>query len=184
MAATPGAEQVGVLRRPRTQKVPLGSVREGELFAVDVTLDAEAVDERGRESAAEGAISDPQEGGPPLLTTRGLKPRGRPRFRAPRVKQPRAARCRHCSRRSGAVQLSEPEIDLKHTRCAKLGARRSASVTIRDDDAPPEPPSPAPTPVPTPAPTPAPAPAGLDPTFGGDGRVSTPAGGDGQGEAV
>jgi quercetin dioxygenase-like cupin family protein len=115
-----------VLRRPRTLKVPLGSVREGELFAVDVTLDAEAVDERGRESgAAEGAISDPQEGGPPLLTTRGLKPRGRPRFTAPRVKQPRAARCRHRLRRSGAVQLSEPEIDAANP-CAQSCPKSSA----------------------------------------------------------
>ena len=43
-----------------TLNVPLKSVRDGELFAVHVSLDAEAIDERGRESAVEAFIQDPQ----------------------------------------------------------------------------------------------------------------------------
>ena len=43
-----------------TMKVPLASVRDGELFAVHVSLDAEAIDGRGRESAVEAFIQDPQ----------------------------------------------------------------------------------------------------------------------------
>ena len=48
------------LNKPRSLKVPLGSVRPGELFAVHVSLEAEAVDDRGGESAAQAFIQDPQ----------------------------------------------------------------------------------------------------------------------------
>ena len=54
-------------------KVPLGSVRPGELFAVHVSLEAEAVDDRGGESAAQAFIQDPQKRSPVLLTTHGLR---------------------------------------------------------------------------------------------------------------
>jgi uncharacterized delta-60 repeat protein len=75
-------------------------------------------------------------------------------------------------------------VSLAHAACARLGAPRSAVVTIIDDDQPP-PASPAPPPLtpPVPLPVESPPPAGLDTTFGSDGRVSTPVGG-GQGEAV
>jgi uncharacterized delta-60 repeat protein len=89
-------------------RVPLRSVREGELFAVDVTLDAQAVDDRGRESGVHVILDDPQEAGPPLLTTHGLKPRGRPRFKAPRRRPLPAARCRAGRRKGGTLQLSAP----------------------------------------------------------------------------
>ena len=64
--------------------VPLSSVREGELFAVHVSLDAEAIDSRGRESAVEAFIQDPQQLKPALLKTRGLRARGAPKFHEPR----------------------------------------------------------------------------------------------------
>src|SRR5262249_9813754 len=41
-------------------KVPLDKIRHGELFAVHVSLEAEAVDDRGFESAAQAFIQDPQ----------------------------------------------------------------------------------------------------------------------------
>ena len=53
--------------------VPLTSVRDGELFAVHVSLDAEAIDARGRESAVEAFIQDPQKLTPALVKTKGLR---------------------------------------------------------------------------------------------------------------
>ena len=56
---------------------------------------------------------------------------------------------------------------------------------VDDDEGPPAPPAqPAPVPTACAGPIESPAPSGLDPTFGGDGRVSTPVGGLGNGEAV
>jgi uncharacterized delta-60 repeat protein len=90
-------------------RVPLRGVREGELFAVDVSLDAVAIDGLGGESAVEAAIQDPQDlAGRPLLTARGLKPLGRPRFKAPKVRPPRPAHCRRHLRRAGTLELAEP----------------------------------------------------------------------------
>jgi uncharacterized delta-60 repeat protein len=204
-----------------TVNVPLKSVRDGELFAVHVSLDAEAIDARGRESAVEAFIQDPQKLTPALVKTKGLRARGKPRFREPAVKAPPAARCPGgAPRKAGRLQLSQakyvtdestgvpmfalvtrsggrrgkasvtvttragsaaagrdyrtvrktvtfargdasprlveipiledqaPEdaqtftVSLSHPRCAKLGAQRSAGVTIADDDTPPrQPPS-------------------------------------------
>jgi uncharacterized delta-60 repeat protein len=266
MACNVEAGDVMYLHSKRTLKVPLASVREGELFGVHVSLEAETVDDRGRESSALAFIRDPQERGPALLTAHGLTPRGKPRFKEPAAAAPRPARCPGgASRKAGVLELSAPaytasesdhdplvlvtrtggshgsasvtlharegtahagadyrrtdatvrfgdgddtprlvEIPLRedgqaepaesfavaldHARCARLGAGRSATVTILDDDTPPAAPPPAPpTPPaspPQPTPTPGPAPAGLDHTFGADGRVSTPVGGFGHGEAV
>ena len=50
--------------RPPVIKVPLASVRTGELFAVHVSLEAEAVNDRGAESAVQAYIRDPQGRGP------------------------------------------------------------------------------------------------------------------------
>ena len=61
-----------------TLRVPLAAVRDGELFGVPVSMDAEAIDSRGRESAVEAFIRDPQRAGPALLETRGLRARGKP----------------------------------------------------------------------------------------------------------
>ena len=100
---------VAELKRKVTLTVPLRSVREGELFAVHVSLDAEAIDSRGRESAVEAFIQDPQKLTPALVKTKGLRARGKPRFREPAVKAPPVARCRAGgSRKAGRLQLSAP----------------------------------------------------------------------------
>ena len=253
------------LDRPATVKVPLASVRTGELFAVHVSLEAEAVNDRGAESAAQSYIRDPQERDPALLTARGLTPRGMPRFKEPAATAPHAARCpKGTPRNAGTLELSAPDytasesdgdplilvtrsrgsrgaasvtlstrsgsagagadfrttsttvrfgdgddtprlvevplredaqpepaetftVSLGHARCAKLGADGKATVTILDDDGAPTPPASSPAPAPvasaTPQPAPAPAPAGLDHTFGADGRVSASVG-DADGAAV
>jgi uncharacterized delta-60 repeat protein len=260
-----GASAEMSLRKPVSLKVPLASVRPGELFAVHVSLQAEAVDDRGRESAAQAAIQDPQHREPALLTASGLKQRGKPRFKEPPVRSLAPAQCATRRRGSGALSLSSPaftasesssdpmvlvtrsggsrgaasvtltahsatarsgrdfratkttvrfadgdssprlvevplredadaeaperfSVELSHVRCGALGARHRATVTILDDDQPP-PPDPPPPGAPiggTPPPgSSAPAPAtGLDATFGSGGRVSTPVGGFGHGEAV
>lgn len=102
-----GAAGAMWLDKPRHLNVPLGAVRRGELFAVHVSLEAEAVNDRGGEAAAQAFIQDPQHGGPGLLTARGLTPRGKPQFKEPAVKLPPAARCPAGTRQgAGLVQLS------------------------------------------------------------------------------
>ena len=104
-----GAAAVMYLNAPRTLTVPLGVVRPGELFAVHVSLEAEAVDDRGGESAAQAFVQDPQKRGKPLLlTTRGLVPRGKPRFKEPAVRTLQPARCPGgAPHNAGVVQLSD-----------------------------------------------------------------------------
>jgi hypothetical protein len=95
------------LDHPVTLRVPLGSVRTGELFAVHVSLDAQAVNDLGREGAATAFISDPQELAPGILNARGLQLRGAPAFREPAIRALRPARCPHRrSGRAGTLQLS------------------------------------------------------------------------------
>ena len=101
-----GAAFAVELNGPFTVKVPLDAVHQGELFAVHVTLEAEVVNDRDGESAAQALIQDPQHGAG-LLSARGLKPRGKPRFPEPGVKLPPAARCPAGPRRhAGKLQLS------------------------------------------------------------------------------
>ncbi|HET6547791.1 MAG TPA: Calx-beta domain-containing protein, partial [Solirubrobacter sp.] len=95
------------LHGARTLRVPLASVRTGELFGVHVSLEAETVDDRGVESAALAYIRDPQERGPALLRAHGLTARGKPAFKEPPVRGPRPARCpAGPARRAGRLQLS------------------------------------------------------------------------------
>lgn len=95
------------LRGPVTLTVPLDSVRDNELFGVDVTLESEATNDRGGESTSLGFIEDPEHVGPGLLKTRGLKPLGKPKFREPKVTPPPAASCpAGPSPRAGRLQLS------------------------------------------------------------------------------
>ena len=85
--------------------VPLGSIRSGELFAVHVQLESQAINDRGGESYAGAFIRDPQglEAG---LSTRGLEPRGAPRFKEPPAQPRPGARCpAGASSRAGTVQL-------------------------------------------------------------------------------
>jgi len=261
-----GAAGVMYVNHAIRLKVPLASVRPGELFAVHVSLEAEAVDDRGRESAAQAFIQDPQHRDTALLTARGLKRRGTPRFKEPRANALQPARCATRRPGAGVLALSDrsfaasesssspmvlvtrsggsrgaasvtvtahsgsarpgrdfratkttvrfgdgdssprlveipiredaaieaPErfsVELTHAHCGALGARHHATVTILDDDQPPQPApagsalggtvqGPAASNVLTPPAT------GLDDTFGSGGRVSTPVGGIGHGEGV
>jgi len=103
-----GAAGVMALNKSRSVKVPLSSLRNGELFAVHVILEAEAVDDRGGESAAQAFIQDPQKREPLLLTARGLTRRGKPRFKEPRIRSLQPARCPAGQpRNAGVVQLSD-----------------------------------------------------------------------------
>jgi uncharacterized delta-60 repeat protein len=100
---------VAELKHPVTMNVPLSSLRDGELFAVHVRLDAETLDRRGRESAVEAFIRDPQDVKQALVKTTGLKARGAPAFDEPPVKTLPAATCPAGSRRkAGRLQLSAP----------------------------------------------------------------------------
>jgi uncharacterized delta-60 repeat protein len=92
-----------------TMNVPLSALRNGELFAVHVRLDAETLDRRGRESAVEAFIQDPQKVNDVLVKTTGLKARGAPAFHEPPVKTLPAATCPAGSRRKAArLQFSAP----------------------------------------------------------------------------
>ena len=122
-----------------TLKVPLKSVRDGELFAVHVSLDAEAIDARGRESAVEAFIQDPQKLTPALVKTKGLRARGKPRFREPAVKAPPAARCPGgASRKAGRLQLSQAKYVTDESTGVPMfalvtrtgGRKGKASVTV------------------------------------------------------
>jgi uncharacterized delta-60 repeat protein len=123
---------------PVTIKVPLKSVRRGELFAVHVSLDAQAVDDLGFESAAQAFIRDPQDAGPGLLTTHGLTPKGAPKFAEPRSRPLAQARCpRGRPRGAGTLQLSSAAFAASEGDGDPLvlvtrsgGSRGAASVTL------------------------------------------------------
>jgi hypothetical protein len=89
------------LQAPQTIKIPLWPVRKGKLFAVHVSLTAEAADDRGGESAVQAFIEDPQQRDPPLLKTHGLQALGKPRSRSRRSsrRRGRAARAARHRRR-------------------------------------------------------------------------------------
>jgi uncharacterized delta-60 repeat protein len=95
------------LKAPRTLDVPLFSVGNGRPFTVHVSLQAEAVTDRGRESAAEAFIEDPQHRDPPLLSTQGLQALGTQQVKEPAAKPLPAARCSSGpSPKSGVIELS------------------------------------------------------------------------------
>jgi uncharacterized delta-60 repeat protein len=127
------------LNGPRVIKVPLDAVRPGELFAVHVSLEAEAVNERGGESAAQAFIQDPQHVRQGLLTAHGLERRGAPGFKEPGLRPAPAARCSAGPRRhAGSLELSDPAFAVTEaSRSAFVlvtrtgGSRGSASVTVR-----------------------------------------------------
>ncbi|HJS93022.1 MAG TPA: Calx-beta domain-containing protein [Solirubrobacteraceae bacterium] len=126
------------LRGPVTLKVPLKSVRLGELFAVHVSLDAQAVDELGLESAARAFIRDPQHAGPGLLTARGLTAKGAPKIAEPGIRPLPQARCPQGRPRgagtlqlsSGAFAASEGDGDPLVLVTRSGGSRGVASVTL------------------------------------------------------
>ena len=126
------------LRDAVTIKVPLNGVRLGELFAVHVSLDAQAVDDLGHESAAEAFIRDPQNAGPALLTAHGLTPKGAPKIAEPGIRPLAQARCpQGRPRGAGTLQLSSPAFAASEGDGNPLvlvtrtgGSRGAASVTL------------------------------------------------------
>jgi uncharacterized delta-60 repeat protein len=96
------------LAHPVTMNVPLSSLRDGELFAVHVRLDAETFDSRGREAAVEATIRDPQRLVPALVATTHLKAHGAPTFEEPPIEALAAAQCAAgTDPAAGTLQLGE-----------------------------------------------------------------------------
>ncbi len=88
------------LRDPVALTVPLDSVRENELFAVHVTLESMAINDRAGESTSMAFINDPEHVGPGLLKPRGLKP-------ARQATPPRAEGCAPAGRALSTWAASE-----------------------------------------------------------------------------
>jgi uncharacterized delta-60 repeat protein len=125
------------LRDPLTLTVPLDSVRDNELFGVDVTLESEATNDRGGESTSMGFIEDPEHVGPGLLKTRGLKPLGKPKFREPKASRTPGASC-PTGPSAGKLQLSRDAYAVTEGGRAPLvlvtrtgGSRGEISATVR-----------------------------------------------------
>ena len=98
-----------VLAQPLKFRIPLASVHDNELFAVHVTLEAQATDDRAGETTALAFLDDPQHLDQPLLKSRGLQVLGKPGFPEPKVTPPPAATCPAApSAHAGKLQLSSP----------------------------------------------------------------------------
>jgi uncharacterized delta-60 repeat protein len=80
------------LAQPVRMNLDISSLDDGELYGVHVFMRASALDLRGRESAVEAFIRDPQRrlG---LHQTSGVRPRGEPPFPEPPLEPPVAASC-------------------------------------------------------------------------------------------
>jgi uncharacterized delta-60 repeat protein len=121
-----------------TLKVPLRSLSGGELFMLHVSLDAQAIDDRGRESAAEAYIRDPQHAGA-RLSARGLIARAVPTVKEPPIQPRPAARCPAGPRpHAGSLQLSAPAFTVGEGSDTPLvlvtragGSRGAASVIVK-----------------------------------------------------
>ena len=127
------------LRRALTVTVPLDSLRHHELFAVDVTLESEATNDRGGESTSLASIDDPEHVGPALVKTRGLTPLGKPHFREPKATPPPAATCPAApSPHAGKLQLSRDAYAVTEDDRTPMvlvtrsgGSRGEISATVR-----------------------------------------------------
>ena len=117
--------------------VPLGSVHFQQRFTVHVTMDAEAIDDRGHESAASAFILDPLHASPGL-TARGLTARGARKFKEPPDSRdpPRGAPRDMPARRT--VQLNARAFSVGEASGTALvlvtrkgGSRGAASVIVR-----------------------------------------------------
>jgi uncharacterized delta-60 repeat protein len=134
-----GPEAVVTLDHPLQILVPLDSVRDDELFAVHVTLEVQATDDRAGETSLVASIDDPQHLDAPLLKTHGLQLVGKPRFPEPKATRPPAAGCpAGPSPRAGRLQLSSPAYTIGEsdgfptvvvTRTG--GSRGEISATVR-----------------------------------------------------
>ena len=103
------SEASAELRKPRSFKVGLSSLDVGEEFALHVHVYATTHDGRGRESALEARIQDPQSASPVMVETSGLRRTNNPRLHEPRRTPVRPAKCRRgVSRAAGKLRFSAP----------------------------------------------------------------------------
>lgn len=133
-----GSHLIVNLGTPIVLSVPLKKVHRGALFAVHMTMDAEAINDRGRESAASAQIQDPPHSGPGLVA-RGLTARAAQSLKEPPVRQRPAARCPGGpSRRAGSQQLSTPAYTVGEASgiplvlVKRVGGSRGATSAIID----------------------------------------------------
>jgi uncharacterized delta-60 repeat protein len=80
------------LAQPVRLNLDISALDEGELYGVHVFMRASTLDRRGRESAVEAFIRDPQRR-LPLHVTSGVRPGGIPPFPEPPLEAPVAASC-------------------------------------------------------------------------------------------
>ena len=124
-------------KSPVFMMVPLRTIAPGQQFVVKVTLDAEAIDDRGHESGAVAFIQDPQHAGPRLIA-RGLQPRAAIKIPDPPIQPPPPARCSAGPHpNAGTVQLSSSAFTAREASGTPLvlvtrkgGSRGAASVTV------------------------------------------------------
>jgi uncharacterized delta-60 repeat protein len=100
------------LQRSLDLSVPLTHLRRGTLFMTKLTMDAEAINDRGGESAAQAFVTDPPHPGTGVIA-RGLTPRRVQNLKEPPVTPLHAARCTRRPRpRAGTLQLSSEPISV------------------------------------------------------------------------
>jgi uncharacterized delta-60 repeat protein len=122
---------------PITLTVPLRSLTDKDQFAVEITLDAKAIDERGGESAAQAFVLDPEHAGPEL-SAHGLEALRVPNLKEPPVLPQPSARCPAGPRpRAGTVQFSAPAFSAGEASGTPMvlvtrsgGSRGATSVTV------------------------------------------------------
>jgi uncharacterized delta-60 repeat protein len=128
---------------PITLEVPLRSLTHGDQFAVEITLDATAIDERGGESAAQAFVLGNEifrSGGhaASILSAHGLKALRVPNLKEPPMLPQPSARCAAGPRpRAGAVQFSAPAFSAGEASGTPMvlvtrqgGSRGATSVTV------------------------------------------------------
>ncbi|HUO74399.1 MAG TPA: DUF4395 family protein [Solirubrobacteraceae bacterium] len=132
-----GSRSLAKLTHPIILNVPLGSVNFQQRFTVHVSMDAEAIDDRGHESGASVEVLDPLHAGPGLIA-RDLTPGGAAKFKEPPIPPPPAAHCPSGPRpKAGTVQLSGRAFTVGEASGTPLvlvtrkgGSRGAASVAV------------------------------------------------------
>ena len=122
---------------PIVLSVPVRKLTDNELFEVRVTMDAEAIDDRGGESAVEAFLLDPPHAGR-MLSSHGLKRHRVPTAKEPPVRPQPLARCPGGPRRhAGRMQLSSAAFSVGEASGTPMvlvtrrgGSRGAATVTL------------------------------------------------------
>ena len=100
------SEASAELRKPRSFKVGLSSLDIGQEFALHVHVTATTHDGRGRESALDARIQDPQSASPVMVETSGLRRTGNPRLHEPRRTPVPLVRSAQAVREGGAFEYA------------------------------------------------------------------------------